>query len=321
MSATSASRSTDSFREGDRPARRNGSRRRTTAATVASPPARRRALAPAAPGLTRVRDGAGEPLLLIHGLGFSWRSWKPVLPALSAAHDVLALDLPGFGTAPPLVDRRPTVAALADAVEAELDREALGRVHVAGNSLGGWIALELARRGRATSVVALSPSGLETPAERVVVVAMNELMRVRTIAAAPAASILTADPGSRNAMLGILHGRPWRLPARDAAAEIRDFASAPAFQATLRETTGSRVATDLSSIRVPARSCFGTRDGMIGALTAPRFAAAIPGAPLVPLLGCGHVPMADDPALVARAITDLTQHHVSRDPERSARAA
>jgi pimeloyl-ACP methyl ester carboxylesterase len=107
-------------------------------------------------------------------------------------------------------------------------------------------------------------------------------------------------------MLGGLHGRPWRVPADDAAAEIRDFAAAPGFHPTLYATTGSHAATGLSEIRVPVRICFGTEDAMLGALTAPRFVAAIPGAQLIPLPGCGHVPMADNPGLVARAITDLT---------------
>jgi pimeloyl-ACP methyl ester carboxylesterase len=259
-----------------------------------------------AASVTRFRQGRGEPLLLIHGLGLSWRSWKPVLPMLTAVHDVLAVDLPGFGTAPSLADGPPTVEALTDAVEAELDRAELGRVHVAGNSLGGWIALELGRRGRATSVVALSPSGLETPAERVAVIAMNELMRARNAAVAPVATLVTADPASRSAMLGGLRGRPWLVPAEDAAAEIRDFADAPGLHSTLARTTGSTVPTGLSAIRVPVRIGFGARDLMIGTLTAPRFAAAIPGAQLIPLPGCGHVPMADDPDLVASAITDLT---------------
>jgi pimeloyl-ACP methyl ester carboxylesterase len=266
----------------------------------------RRAPAPPADSLIRFREGEGEPLLLVHGLGLSWGSWKPVLPLLTSEHDVIALDLPGFGSAPPLPDGTPTVAALTDAVEAELDRADLGRVHVAGNSLGGWIALELARRDRARSVVALSPSGLETPVERSAVISMNELMRTRNVAAAPVAGLATADLASRSAMLGGLHGRPWRVSASDACAEIRDFANAPAFHETLYATTGTRTATELDDIRVPARICFGTRDLMIGALTAPRFAAAIPGAQLIPLPGCGHVPMADDPELVADAITALT---------------
>jgi pimeloyl-ACP methyl ester carboxylesterase len=249
--------------------------------------------------------GAG-PLLLLHGLGLSRRSWKPVLPLLSRAHDVLALDLPGFGSAAALRDGRPTVPALADAIEAELDHAGLDRVHVAGNSLGGWIALELARRGRADSAVALSPSGLEAPAERVFVVAMNELLRARSRVGAPAAARLAANPATRSVMLTVLRARPWRVPADDAAAEIRDFARAPSFHSALRSTTGSDAPSGLGEIAVPVRVCFGTEDAMLGALTSPRFAAAIPGAQLVPLPGCGHVPMADNPELVARAITDLT---------------
>src|SRR4051812_19056909 len=268
--------------------------------------ARSQPTGPATGDLTRFREGTGEPLLLIHGLGLSWRSWKPVLPLLTARHDVIAVDLPGFGTAPPLPDRAPTAAALADAVEAELDRLDLDRVHLAGNSLGGWIALELAARGRAHSVVALSPSGMENPAERVAVMSLNELMRARNLAAAPAARLLTADPVSRSAMLGTLHGRPWRVSGPDAAVELRDFGRAPGFQPTMQATTGATAPTDLGEIDVPVSIGYGTRDLLIGAITAPRFAAAIPDAQLVPLRGCGHVPMADDPVRLARAITDRT---------------
>ena len=258
------------------------------------------------PALTRVRQGAGDPLVLLHGLGLRWRSWKPVLPALAREHDALALDLPGFGAAPAL-HRRPTVAALADAVEAELDRVRLDRVHLAGNSLGGWIALELARRGRAGSVTALSPAGLETSSERGTVIALNELMRARAVTMAPVSRLLTAAAAGRSALLGALRGRPWRLPADDAAAEIRDFAYAPGFQATLRWTIGFQPAVGLSEIDVPVRICSGTVDLMLGAVTAPRFVAAIPGAELYPLLGCGHVPIADDPELVATAILEVTR--------------
>jgi pimeloyl-ACP methyl ester carboxylesterase len=138
------------------------------------------------------------------------------------------------------------------------------------------------------------------------VIAMNELIRTRNVAAAPVAGLATTDLASRSGVLGGLHGRPWRVPASDASAEIRDFANAAGFHETLYATTGTRTATRLNDIRVPARICFGTRDLMLGALTAPRFAAAVPGAQLISLPGCGHVPMADDPELVADAITALT---------------
>src|SRR5256885_1279110 len=94
------------------------------------------------------RQGVGEPLLLIHGIGSSHRCWAPVIAELAAQHDVVAVDLPGFGASaplPPEVSR--TVPSLVDAVERQLDALGLESVHVAGNSMGGWIALELARRG------------------------------------------------------------------------------------------------------------------------------------------------------------------------------
>ena len=256
--------------------------------------------------LTRHRGGTGEPLLLIHGLGLTWRCWTPVLPALEAAHDTIAIDLPGFGAAAALDGGRQTVGALADAVEAELARLGLDAVYVAGNSLGGWVALELARRGRARSVVAIAPSGLELPAERALVITLNEAMRAQAKVAAPVAGAATAEGFGRTALLGTLHGRPWRVPASEAAAELRAFAHAPGFQSTLRWTTGAEVPVGLHTIDVPVRVCVGTRDGLLGAHTAPRFVAAIPDAELHRLPGCGHVPMADDPALVADAIAGFT---------------
>src|SRR5258708_4796719 len=109
----------------------------------------------------RYRAGTGSPLVLLHGLGGTWRVWRAVLPALTARHDVLALTLPGHFGASPLPDSKlPTAAALTDWIEGSLDREGIASAHVAGSSLGGWLALELARRGRALGVVALAPIGL-----------------------------------------------------------------------------------------------------------------------------------------------------------------
>ena len=151
-----------------------------------------------APVLTRHRGGSGQPLVLLHGLGLSWRSWQPVLHALEGRHDVVVIDLPGFGESPRLPDRAaPTPARLADAVEAELDRLSLDAPAVVGNSLGGWVALELARRGRAARAVVISPSGLESPPERALVIALNELMRLRARLGAPLGRWLTAPALAR----------------------------------------------------------------------------------------------------------------------------
>ena len=125
------------------------------------------------------RGGTGPPLVLVHGLGLDRRCWSPVREALQQHHDVVAVDLPGFGKSRALpTGDTPTPTRLADVLEHDIDRLGLAAPAVIGNSLGGWVALELARRGRASCVVAIAPSGLETPAERSYVIALNELMRL-----------------------------------------------------------------------------------------------------------------------------------------------
>jgi pimeloyl-ACP methyl ester carboxylesterase len=272
---------------------------------LASSPSQRPGSA-SAPALTRYRGGTGPPLVLVHGLGLSWRSWQPVLGALEARHDVIAIDLPGFGETPPLPNGvAPTPRRLADAVESELDRLGLDAPALVGNSLGGWVALELARRGRATRAVVISPSGLESPPERALVIALNELMRVRARLGAPLGQWLTAPALARVMLFSGLRSQPWRLSPDAAVGDLHDFGYSPRFQSTLSSTVATRAPMWLGKIQVPVRVAYGTLDLMLGVFTAPRFAAAIPGAELVPLLAVGHVPMLDDPELVARTILDF----------------
>jgi pimeloyl-ACP methyl ester carboxylesterase len=279
----------------------------TTDTQVLAPARARRGEPAGTPVLTRHRGGSGPPLVLLHGLGLSSRSWQPVLTALQARHDVVAIDLPGFGESPPLPSSvAPTPARLADALEAELDRLDLVAPAVVGNSLGGWLALELARRGRAERAVVISPAGLETPPERAVVIALNQMMRIRARVGAPLGRWLSEPSLARVALFSGLRGRPWRVSPEAAERDLRDFGYSPGFQSTLRSTVGSSVPIRLGEIRVPVRVVFGTLDLMLGVFTAPRFAAAIPGAELVALPALGHVPMLDDPELVAQTILDFT---------------
>jgi pimeloyl-ACP methyl ester carboxylesterase len=246
-------------------------------------------------------------MVLLHGLGLTWNSWMPVLPALEARHDVIALDLPGFGASAPIGDGvPPTPSALAGAVAAELDRLRLRTPILVGNSLGGWLALELARRGRAERAVAIAPSGLEAPGERAYVIALNELMRARARVAAPLGRAVTAPLPTRALLFGGLRTRPWKVDPADGVRELESFGRSRSFQPTLRWTVGATIARGLADIRVPVRIVFGTLDVMLGAFTAPRFAAAIPGAELRALRGLGHVPMNDDPEQVARTILEFT---------------
>jgi pimeloyl-ACP methyl ester carboxylesterase len=93
------------------------------------------------------RAGAGPTVVLIHGIAHHWQAWRPVIPHLVSSFDVIACDSPGFGRSAPLpVGIEPTVGAYVDAFAAFFSELGVERPHVAGNSMGGAIALELARR-------------------------------------------------------------------------------------------------------------------------------------------------------------------------------
>src|SRR5215212_11211404 len=162
-------------------------------------------------GLDVHRGGSGEPLVLIHGIGHTWRGWKPMLPSLEERFDVLAVDLPGFGRSEPFpAGFDSTPEALADAVEDEMGRAGFDRAHIAGNSLGGWIALELARRGRAETVTAISPAGLQHGRERDGGVAVLRGLRWMAQNAPPPAFLRNSAAG-RVLAAGPAFARAWKM--------------------------------------------------------------------------------------------------------------
>jgi pimeloyl-ACP methyl ester carboxylesterase len=252
--------------------------------------------------LACTRTGSGEPLLLLHGLGMSRGTWDPVLPGLAARFDVLAVDLPGFGASAPLPPGvEPHPAALAAAVAEFLDGLGITHPHVAGNSLGGWVALELARLRPLASVALLSPAGLwrgSTPHyQRITLRASRELSRharrlLRWVVGYPLGRVL---------VLGQSHGRPARMSAQRARVVLEDMAAGEAFDAVFAATRHRRyVAGPVHDAAVTV--VFGSRDHVLlrdsrhlGELPADTHVAALP--------GCGHVPMSDDPAAVVALIT------------------
>ena len=147
------------------------------------------------------RSGDGEPLVAIHGIGSCWQVWNPVLPALEEHHDVLAPSLPGYGLSEPMAGV-PTVTALTDAVEEAMDAAGWDTAHLVGNSMGGWIAAELAARGRARTMVGISPAGLYTAKE---LAYASRVLRSSFSAAqrlAPYAERITASAAGRRLAFG-----------------------------------------------------------------------------------------------------------------------
>ncbi len=249
--------------------------------------------------------GTGEPLLLLHGIGTTRDDFAALRPRLDAEYRVLAPDLPGHGASPPLPGR-PTIAAITDAVEADLDELRAGRVHVLGNSIGARVALELARRGRARSVVAISPSGANSPRERLYQGAVLGTTRLALRAFRPLIPAAARSVAGRSALLGGLRSAPWRAGEEEATALKAGFAEASAFWRMLWWGVLADVPTGLEDVDCPVVLAQGTLDALAAGQT-PRYLAAVPGSRFVPLLGAGHAPQSDVPETILRLVQQATE--------------
>lgn len=179
------------------------------------------------------RLGAGLPLLMVHGLGGSVRSWDLVAPALSRSRQLVLLDMPGHGLSPP-VQGAQTIAAFADALSAFITHEGLDGVDMVGSSVGARLVLELSRRGVGGHCVALDPGGFwrgwETRFFQSTISASIRLVRWLR----PLMPLLTGNPVTRTMLLAQLSAKPWRLPPEVVLTEMRTFAATAVFDAMVR---------------------------------------------------------------------------------------
>jgi pimeloyl-ACP methyl ester carboxylesterase len=245
-------------------------------------------------------DGGGrEPLLLIHGLGGSRTIWEPVIPLLEAEREVIAVDMPGFGSEPPLP---PEVEATAANLARALHQRHLGepgreRPHVAGNSLGGWVALEMGRLGCARSVTALSPAGLWRGA-----IGERSMLGRRWARRLRPAVALGLRAGSlRDRAVATFAGHPERVPAQAGRELVLGWIDAEGYEAA---NTAMRLHVfDPSGYPadVPVTLAWGELDRLVAP---PRPERRPPGARYVSMPGVGHTPTWDDPELVARVLLE-----------------
>lgn len=249
------------------------------------------------------REGQGRPLLLLHAFGLSQFTWDPVLPLLTPHREVLLVDLPGHGRSPMPPDGvPPSPAGYATVIGGLLDKLGLDRVDIAGNSIGGWTAFELARAGRARSVVALSPAGLwagpESTKRALLFLADQTGARVAGRLLEP----LLRNPAGRKLVLSSTMAKARDLSAEDAVTLIRTYAGLQNMAAHIRARRGSGF-TGGRDLDIPITVAWGAEDRFI-----PRSARRRDELPAhtrwLDLPGWGHVMMWDDPDLVAKTILD-----------------
>lgn len=250
------------------------------------------------------RRGSGPPLVLIHGLGHRRQGWTAVLDQLTPHREVITFDLPGHGESPPLnLAGRSPVAAMTEETLALFAELGLDRPHVGGNSLGGAISLVLAARGRAASATALSPAGFwrvsrEVNTTRMIFTA--SWLAARAIL--PAVSAMSRSTAGRAVLYGPMVTHPSRITPEQADGDVHGFVAARGpMIAVFRdfEPFNESIRAD-----VPVTIAWGDKDRVLRPSGANIARQRIPQAKLVRLPGCGHVPMTDDPRLVAKVLLD-----------------
>jgi pimeloyl-ACP methyl ester carboxylesterase len=255
------------------------------------------------------RSGSGEPLVLIHGFSCTRAVWAPVLADLERGHDILAVNLAGHVGGPEIqAGSEVSVVALVDAVEREMDAAGFETAHVAGNSLGGWIALELALRGRARSVIALAPAGGWTAGSRAEARLRGVFTRNHKLSQALLSRVdsLMRRPRLRHALLWqvVAHGE--RVPPAAAAQLMRDSVACPIYFQLMDAILRDGPPEGFDGISCPVLLAWGSRDHIIPARRySERLRGLIPAAEWLELPGLGHMPMSDDPELVARTISEF----------------
>jgi pimeloyl-ACP methyl ester carboxylesterase len=252
--------------------------------------------------LRYVRAGRGPCVVLVHGFGSSLATWKDVIPALAEDHDVVALDLPGFGLSDQPADL--SVEDLPRAVVGMMDRLSIGRAALVGNSLGGATVALVAGwwPDRVSALVLVDAAGFN--------LAPTDRPRLVEWTMGPAGALLARLPGKRvvveAALRQVFHDP--RLVTPERVAEYLQGAMRPGSFASVRSLgeslrgRASVVKEALAHVTAPTLVVWGADDRWIPLVDADRFVAAIPGARKVVIPDCGHVPQEEKPERVAEAL-------------------
>lgn len=258
--------------------------------------------------LNHIRRGSGSPLLLVHGLGAGWKSWSPILDELTEHREIIAVDLPGFGDTPPLTGDI-SIATLTDSVAEFIREQGLDGVSTAGQSMGGRIVLELARRGVGGDTVALDPGGFWTDREVALFgatlrpsIALVRALRSRLPA-------LLDSAAARTVLLAQFSARPWALPRETVLPDVSGLADSPSTGAAMDALTQGPKQQGAPAGTVPGRVTigWGRRDLVTLPRQAGRAAELFPDASLHWFERCGHFPQWDAPREATRLILDSTR--------------
>jgi pimeloyl-ACP methyl ester carboxylesterase len=262
-------------------------------------------------------DTASQPLVFVHGLSGCWSNWLEQLPVLAAEHRVITLDLPGFGYSPmPADPHRPgtgiSISGYARLLDRLLGELGIDAAAVVGNSMGGFIAAELAIAfpQRVERLVLISAAGVSTTNHRGSTRAVPVLARLNLALAtagtwvATKSDVLARRARLRDVLLNVVVRHPSRLPAALAAEQLRG-AGKPGFLQGLEAVLHYDVRERLPEIACPTLIVWGEGDRLIPVRDADVFAELIPDSRKVIFEDTGHMAMLERPAAFNALLEDF----------------
>jgi pimeloyl-ACP methyl ester carboxylesterase len=244
---------------------------------------------------------------MFHGINGSWRIWQPVIPALEARHALFVPTLIGHRGGPELAPGPTGISIIADDMERRMDKAGISRAHLVGNSLGGWLSLEMAARGRGLSVVAFSPAGTYT-SDRDLRRIGTLLKMARSSSNRKSVARLMAKPRTRKLLLRSAMIRGDLIPDEDILEMNSDLQACTMLDGLLESLKATGPTRELKiGPDTPVRIVWAAKDRTIPYKRyGEPWRAILPQAEFLQMAGIGHVPMFDDPALVVRTILEFT---------------
>ena len=258
-----------------------------------------------------LRQGSGEPLVLLHGILRSERTWRAVMPLLASHHDVIVPTALGHKGGPAVKVRPARMEHVIDDAERLLDELGIGTAHLAGSSMGGWVAIELARRGRGRTVCALSPAGVwdtDTEDKRRVFEVLGTAVRDTRRSRARLPELAQSGDWRRHALrYAAVHGE--RVSPTEYLALAADVIGCEIADDLLATASDEQIAP-LDSPPCPITLAWAAQDLLFPVdVYGARARELIPAARFIVLDDVGHVPLFDDPRLVAQTILTATAGH------------
>ena len=254
-----------------------------------------------------IGEGDDKAVVFVHGLGGQWQNWLENIPRVATRRRVIAVDLPGFGLSE-LPREKVTIPGYGRFVRSLLDELGIGRAHLVGNSMGGFVSSEVAIQfpERVDRLALVSAAGISTASvARAPVVVLARAATAITAFTTTRHRQLISRPLTRHAALALVVRHPSLLAADLAWEGLVKGTGKPGFDDALRASLAYDYRERLPDVRQPTLVVWGEQDSILPVEDAHEYERLIADSRKVVMQDTGHVPMMERPSAFNEMLLDF----------------